>query len=202
VQADLALRAAQAGRHLLLDKPLALDTVAADRVVAAVEERGLSSVVFFTNRFYDNIAGFLDTTAATGGWYGARTTQFASIFQTSSPYGASLWRRQRGALWDIGPHALSVFWPVLGAVTEVTAVDGPHATVHLTLRHTGGAVSTASLSLDAPPAAAVRECAFYGDAGTATVPPSSYYLGDALHSAGVPPSGAEAELWAHALIMG
>src|SRR5690242_9353908 len=51
VQAELALRAANAGKHLLLEKPIALDVAAADRLVAAVEEHRLSSVVFFTQRF-------------------------------------------------------------------------------------------------------------------------------------------------------
>lgn len=170
VQADLALRAAHAGRHLLLDKPVALDTGAADRIVAAVGERGLASVVFFTNRFYGNIVEFLDATAATGGWHGARATQFASIFQPGNPYGVSPWRRDKGALWDIGPHALSILWPVLGPVAEVTAVDGPRAAVHLTLRHAGGAVSTVSLTLDAPPEAGIRDFLFYGDSGVASVP--------------------------------
>src|SRR5919107_2965732 len=36
VQAPLAERAAAAGKHLLLEKPIALDVGAADRVVAAV----------------------------------------------------------------------------------------------------------------------------------------------------------------------
>jgi predicted dehydrogenase len=170
VQAGLALRAAEAGRHLLLDKPVALDTAMADRIVAAVDERGLSSVVFFTNRFYGSITDFLTATAATGDWHGARLTQFASIFQPGNPYGLSPWRRDRGGLWDIGPHALSVLWPVLGPVAEVTCVDAPRSTVHLTLRHTGGAVSTVSLTLDAPPEAGIRDCVFYGEHGLATLP--------------------------------
>lgn len=170
VQAELAARAAEAGCHLLLDKPLALSTAAADRIVAAVDERRLTSLVFFTSRFQPNIEQFLQTTAATGDWHGARVTQFASIFQPGNPFGASPWRREKGALWDIGPHALSVLWPVLGPVAEVTAVDGPRATTHLTLRHTGGAVSTVSLTLDAPPEAGIRDSIFYGEHGVATVP--------------------------------
>jgi len=170
VQGELALRAARAGKHLLLDKPLAVDTVAADRIVEAVEERSLSSVVFFTNRFRDNIERFIDETAAVGGWLGARVTQFASIYQPGSPYAGSPWRRERGALWDIGPHMLSVVLPVLGPVAEVSAVGGPRATTHLMLRHTGGAVTTASLTLDAPAAAMLRDNDFYGEHGVATVP--------------------------------
>lgn len=51
VQAGIAEQAALAGRHLLLDKPLALDLAAAERVVAAVATGGVRSVIFFTRRF-------------------------------------------------------------------------------------------------------------------------------------------------------
>src|SRR5690348_1969049 len=37
VQAGLALRAAEAGKHLLLEKPVTLDVAAADRLVEAAE---------------------------------------------------------------------------------------------------------------------------------------------------------------------
>src|SRR5580700_3805109 len=37
VQAPLAIRAAQSGKHLLLEKPIALSADAADKLVAAVE---------------------------------------------------------------------------------------------------------------------------------------------------------------------
>lgn len=48
VQADLALRAAEAGRHLLLEKPVALELDAADRLLEAADRTGISTVVFFT----------------------------------------------------------------------------------------------------------------------------------------------------------
>jgi predicted dehydrogenase len=170
VQAGIALRAAVAGRHLLLDKPLALTVEDADRVVTAVERTGVASVVFFTNRFYGNVADFVAKTAAIGGWYGSRATMFASIFQPGNPYGASPWRRAKGGLWDIGPHALSIILPVLGPVVEVTAVDGPRDAVHLVLRHAEGASTTMSLTLDAPPEATAFDFAFWGETGVAVVP--------------------------------
>jgi predicted dehydrogenase len=178
VQAELAVRAAEAGRHLLLDKPLALTTEAADRVVAAAEAAGVASVIFFTNRFHADVAAFLDDAVSDGGadggaggaWDGARAVLFSSIFQPGNPYGDSPWRRDKGGLWDIGPHALSLLLPVLGPVTEVAALTGPRDTAHLLLRHLGGAASTLSVTLDAAPAASVHQVQFHGDRGLATVP--------------------------------
>lgn len=170
-QADIAVRAATAGRHLLLDKPLALSTAEADRVVGAAQQSGVASIVFFTNRFQPDVASFLASTAAAGGWHTAKAMRFGSIFQPGSPYGASPWRREHGALWDIGPHMLSIILPVLGRVTRVAAMDGPRGLVHLLLTHDGGATSTLSLTLDAPPEAITREYVFYGENGIETVPP-------------------------------
>src|SRR5262245_8743489 len=164
VQADLAVQAANAGKHLLLDKPLALTVPAADAVVRAVDENGVGSVVFFTNRFMPNVDAFLNE-AANREWDGARASMFASIFQPGNPYAGSVWRREKGGLWDIGPHALSVVVPVLGPVATVSAVAGPHQTSYLLLRHESGAVSTLELTLDAPSAATHFEFTFFGEDG-------------------------------------
>ncbi len=171
IQADIAVRAAAAGRHLLLDKPLALSLAEADRVVTAAQASGVASVVFFTQRFHPNVTGFLASTAAAGGWQHARATMFASIYQPGNPYGNSPWRRERGALWDVGPHALSLLLPVLGRVTRVAAMDGPRGLVHLLLTHDGGATSSLSLTLDAPAEMVTWDCVFFGENGTEAVPP-------------------------------
>ncbi|MDG4784783.1 Gfo/Idh/MocA family oxidoreductase [Micromonospora sp. WMMD1102] len=183
VQADLAVRAATAGRHLLLDKPLALSLPDADRVVSAAAQSGIASVVFFTNRFHPAIATFLASAAVTGGWHGARGVHYASIFQPGNPYGGSAWRREHGALWDVGPHALSLVLPVLGPVTQVAAMAGPRNSVHLTLAHGEAATSTLSLALDAPPASTAVEYAFHGEDGIGVVPDRDVTPVDALRLA-------------------
>ncbi|MBB6120832.1 Gfo/Idh/MocA family protein [Nocardiopsis algeriensis] len=170
VQAELALRAARAGRHLLLDKPLALTTAAAEAVTAEVEARGLASVVFFTNRFNGSIDSFVRASAARGGWHGAQATLFGSIFQPGNPYGASPWRREKGGLWDVGPHLLSVVLPVLGPVESVAAVAGPRSTTHLLTRHRGGAVGSFAMTLDAPEKAQVFEVVLHGEEGRVRLP--------------------------------
>ncbi|KIH99185.1 oxidoreductase [Streptomonospora alba] len=170
VQAEAALRAARAGRHLLLDKPVAFTTEASGAIAAEVRRRGLAGVVFFTMRFSPRIREFLRETAAAGGWDGAQAAMLGSALSTDSPYAQSPWRRERGGLWDAGPHALSVLLPVLGRVEEVTAVAGPHKTTHLLLSHRGGAVSSLALTLEAPPAGSRREFLFHGENGVACLP--------------------------------
>jgi predicted dehydrogenase len=183
VQAPLAVRAAGAGCHLLLEKPLALSLPDARRVVAAVEASGVASLVFFTARFQPAVAAWVEQLQAAGDWQGGRGTWFGSIYQPGSPYAGSAWRRSKGALWDIGPHALALAVPVLGPVERVTAATGPGDTVHLVLEHRGGASATLSLSLTVPPAAAGTEFAFYGPRGVSLAPPGGTTVVEAFAEA-------------------
>ncbi|MFF0885644.1 Gfo/Idh/MocA family protein [Streptomyces sp. NPDC001046] len=173
VQAALAVRAARAGCHLLLDKPLAPTVRQGRAVVEAVEAAGVASVVFFTTRFQPEPRAWIEEQAAVPGWFTGRAQWLGAVFSGESPF-ATPWRREKGALWDVGPHALSVLLPVLGDVRRVTAAAyGPGDTVHVVLDHAGGASSTLTLSLTAPPAAAGSAVELRGEAGVALLPESS-----------------------------
>ncbi|MEV0638275.1 Gfo/Idh/MocA family oxidoreductase [Streptomyces sp. NPDC050619] len=174
VQAELAVRAARAGCHLLLDKPLAITVDEGRAVVEAAQEAGVASVVFFTSRFLTETEAWITEQASTEGWFTARAQWLGSVFSGDSPFADSPWRREKGALWDVGPHALSVLLPVLGDVRRVAAAaPGPGDTVHLVLDHAGGASSTLTLSLTAPPAAAGAAVELRGEAGVTLLPESS-----------------------------
>ncbi|MFJ1703888.1 Gfo/Idh/MocA family protein [Kitasatospora sp. NPDC088346] len=193
VQGELALRAARAGRHLLLDKPVALEPAAARTLADTAAARGVASVVFFTLRFNAEQSRWLADQTARDGWFTARCEWLGAVFTSpDSPYAASPWRREKGALWDVGPHALSMLLPVLGDVEHVTAAGGPGDTVHLVLRHAAGASSTLTLSLSTPPEAAVDGVGLElrGTAGLTRMParnegPAEAYgrAIDALHTA-------------------
>jgi predicted dehydrogenase len=170
VQAPLAVRAAEAGKHLLLEKPIALGVESADRLVDAVRSNGVASVVFFTFRFQKSTATWLEQAERTkpvggaGSWLGSLA---------GSPFDSSPWRKERGALWDIGPHALSLFLPALGPVTSVQAGAGLRDTVHLVLHHESGAASTVTVSHTVAPMASGVEFFVHGDAGRITLLPES-----------------------------
>jgi predicted dehydrogenase len=170
VQSALALRAARAGKHLLLEKPLALTTGASEALVAAVAEAGVASVVFFTARFQPDVRTWLNEVTSTGGWAGGHAAWLGSVYSESSPFNTP-WRREKGALWDLGPHVISLLWPILGAVERVTADVGRGDVTHLVLHHEGGATSTVTLTLGAPDAADGFDLQIWGEHGRSFVPP-------------------------------
>jgi predicted dehydrogenase len=165
VQAEIAVRAAEAGRALLLEKPLALTVGAADRVVQAVHA---PTVVFFTRRFDPGISSWFRAEVDTQRWDGGSVLMLGSIFEPGNPFGQSKWRQERGALWDIGPHALALLLPTLGPVEQVAAARGHRDEVHLALRHATGAGSSVTVSLTAQ--AETTEVLFWGEGGIARIP--------------------------------
>ncbi|HET9079392.1 MAG TPA: Gfo/Idh/MocA family oxidoreductase [Trebonia sp.] len=174
VQAPLALRAAQTGKHLLLEKPVALSVGDADKLAAAVEEAQVASVVFFTWRFNTEIRAWLTDEQARGGWAGEGWSGGAAIWlgtslQGDNPFNTP-WRREKGALWDLGPHLVGMLWACLGPVTEVTAVAGKADVVHLVLRHSSGVTSTVTATQSAPEAAAGVTVFVWGEAGRSLMP--------------------------------
>lgn len=172
VQAAHALTAARAGKHLLLDKPVALSPVEARALARTAEQSGIASVVFFTSRFDAARRAWLYEMGAAPGWSGAEAAWTGNIFQPGSPYAESEWRQEHGGLWDVGPHALSMLVPLLGEVVSVQAVAGQGDTVRLLLAHEAGATSSAVLSLTAPPAAARSDLTVWGERGVKHLPPS------------------------------
>lgn len=175
IQADLAARAARAGCHLLLDKPLAPTVEQGRTVVEAAAGAGVASVVFFTTRFQPETAAWITEQADADGWFTGRAQWLGAVFSgDDNPFADSPWRREKGALWDVGPHALSVLLPVLGDTRRVTAAaHGPGDTVHLVLDHVSGASSTLALSLTAPPAASGAAVELRGTAGVTLLPEST-----------------------------
>jgi predicted dehydrogenase len=169
VQSELAVIAARQGKHMLLEKPIALTETAADALAGAVDEAAVASVVFFTARFQPDARQWLADVVADGGWQGGRALWLGTSHAESSPFN-SPWRRAKGALWDLGPHVLSLLWPILGPVETVTADAGRGDLTHLVLHHEGGATSTATVTQGAPEAADGFDLQVWGTRGRSAVP--------------------------------
>lgn len=174
IQAPLAVRAARAGKHLLLDKPLALDVSAADEVVVAVGASQVASVSFMTSLFEPDVRDWLDRMGELaeqhGPWEGAVASFAGAIDTPGSPYADSLWRQERGGLWDVGPHALSLVLSLLPPVERVSAARGVRDTVNLGLEHVGGPGSSLTLTVTAPENAAGASLVVWGPGGRHALP--------------------------------
>jgi predicted dehydrogenase len=187
VQAPIATRAARAGKHLLLEKPVALSAADADALVEAVDEAGVAAIVFLTLRFSGEIRAWLTDENARGGWSGqgwagGHGEWLGDVLSPDSPFNTP-WRAEKGGLWDLGPHILSLLWACLGPVTGVTATAGAKDLVHLVLTHDSGASSTATLTLNAPPAAAATNVYVWGEAGRSIMPTTPWDPVECLRTA-------------------
>lgn len=168
VQAPLAERAARAGKHLLLEKPVALTGEEAASLADAVREAGVATVVFFTRRFtHEGREWFASLEGSE--WEVGQAHWFGDNFEPGSPFDTP-WRREKGGLWDVGPHAVALLTAALGRVTRVHAVGGVRDVVHLVLEHDGGATSTVTLTLSATSEAAGVSFEVIGPAGRLAMP--------------------------------
>lgn len=111
--ADLAVAALKAGKHILVEKPLAASVAEVDRIDAARDDR----VVMVGHTFVFNSAIQSVRDLVSSGELG-RVQYVDSVRAALGPI-----RQDVNALWDLGAHDVSIFNAVLpGAPTTVTAI--------------------------------------------------------------------------------
>ncbi|ODT99011.1 MAG: oxidoreductase [Pseudonocardia sp. SCN 72-86] len=148
VQGELAPRAVAAGKHVVLEKPLAADLATAERVAQAVADAGVVSTVVLTLRFDATVRAWVDSlptgpagpdTVGVGRWYSGALL--------GGPFAGSAWRAEHGALLDVGPHVIDLLDAALGPVTGVEWAHRADSLWTFGMTHSGGARSTVSMSL-------------------------------------------------------
>ncbi|SEL15569.1 Predicted dehydrogenase [Nonomuraea pusilla] len=170
VQAELAVRAARAGKALLLEKPLAGSLEAARRLAGVVAETGVATQMMLTLRYTAATRAFLDRCAEIEP-FGGHAATVSGVLLGDHPF-ATPWRLERGALLDVGPHVIDLLDAALGPVTGVRAHGDPLRWTGLLLEHEGGAVSEASLCLAAAGDTPPSSFAVYGRTGSAVLRPA------------------------------
>ena len=124
LHAEMAIAAAQAGKHVYCEKPLATTSADAARIVAAVEECGVISLVGFN--YLKNPAQAFAKQLIESGELG-EITLFRGIFDQdflSNPDVPFSWRLDRtsagtGALGDLGSHTIAFAQFLVGDIAEV-----------------------------------------------------------------------------------
>lgn len=175
--AEVGLTVLRAGRHLLMEKPIALDLAGADALIEEADRRGLVLMPGQSQRFYDTNRAI--KAAVDQGDVGRPTHARATFLAGWLWGGWGSWvldpARSGGHVVHNGVHGIDLTSWWLGArVTEVLAIGGPvtaaglgiadHFTVHL--RHDTGATAIVEMSRAVRPrATVVRELVVAGTDG-------------------------------------
>ncbi|MFD1151317.1 Gfo/Idh/MocA family protein [Saccharothrix hoggarensis] len=165
VQAEIATKAAEQGRHLILEKPIASTLKDAERLVDAVERNNVASLVVLTKRFAPETREQLDQLREAGGWVGGSARWLTGAL-LGGPFSHSPWRHERGPLDDIGPHAFDLLDATLGTITDVIAANrSEHGVWQVVFQHEGGATSVATLTMTLDLNPGIAEVVVYGEHG-------------------------------------
>ena len=162
VHAEQALAALEAGKHVVVEKPLALTAADADRIVGLAAERGLTVSTISQRRLEPEVIAV--RRALEAGTLGAvrLATTHVHWWRDEDYYAAAAWRGDPagggGSLMNQGVHNVDLLQWLAGPVESVTAQqttlahDSPaeDATV-ATVRFTSGALGLISTTTATPP---------------------------------------------------
>ena len=170
VQSELGCRAAAAGKHLLLEKPIAVDAGAARELERVVRRAAVATAVFVTACYTPERRSWERELQEVGPLRGGSGLFLASAISVPGPFNTP-WRREKGALWDIGPHVLAAVEGALGPVESVAAAaSGVGDLVHVVFAHAAGATSAVTMSIGADARASRSDLLVWGDEGTWALP--------------------------------
>ncbi len=121
-----ALAAAQAGKHVVVEKPLEVTLKKCDRIIAACDKAGVKLATIFPSRFHDS--SVLMKQAVDAGRFGRLTLGDAYVkwYRTQQYYDSGAWRGTwaldgGGALMNQAVHTVDLLAWLMGPVTEVQA---------------------------------------------------------------------------------
>jgi predicted dehydrogenase len=124
--ADIGVLAAQAGKHVLCEKPIDVSVEKIDELIAACDENGVLLGAIFQSRFGEGAQALKKAIEA--GRFGKLTQCSAYIpwFRSREYYASAGWRGTwaldgGGALMNQGIHAIDLLLWLAGEVSEVSA---------------------------------------------------------------------------------
>ncbi len=124
--AELAVQCLEAGAHVLVEKPMAVEVLEADRMIAAAEQAGRLLAVNFQQRYRPEVMaakGYLEA----GGLGQVQHIDIAKAWPRSRVYyGSASWRATwrgegGGVLMNQAPHDLDLLVHLLGVPKRVSA---------------------------------------------------------------------------------
>lgn len=181
---EIAVAAAEAGKHILIEKPLATTLEDCEAIIAAAKANGVKLMVDFHNRFNPSFIALKQALAA--GQMGEPQMMSLRLNDTIYvPTGMLSWSASSSVLWFLGSHSVDlVRWLFADEVARVYCVsrsrvlrarglDTPDF-FHLILELRGGGVAHIEncwIMSNAFPTVCDLKCEFVGSEGTALFSP-------------------------------
>jgi UDP-N-acetyl-2-amino-2-deoxyglucuronate dehydrogenase len=200
---DAAVEALAAGKHVLIEKPIAVTMDAADRILEAEKASGRTVAVISQRRFQPTTV-FIKK-AIDEGRLGRVTSGIAesAFFRSQAYYDSGDWRGTvaidgGGALMNQGIHALDLLIWMLGTPVQVSAQTGQiaHERIEVedvaaaTILFENGSIGVLLASTAAYPGLPVR-LAVHGDKGIAVMDDDELAFFSGADAAGQDTGGAE-----------
>src|SRR5512139_126285 len=169
--AGIACDAAKAGKHILVEKPMAIDTASGETMVRAAEDGGVTLMVAQSRRFSDAVRELVRRLPEIGEILRVHITFLVAFAQPPTEW----WRSsaQAGGLVILlqGSHSLdSIYWwlgrtpqSIYTAAARTNAAWEGEDEADIVCRFAGGATATVHLSLSTSPA--VHEALVVGRKG-------------------------------------
>jgi len=127
LHAQQTIAAANAGKHVLCEKPMAMDAAECDAMIAACRAAGVALGIAYYRRFYPVVAGV--RAIVESGEIGKPVFAQMTAFEPFDPQPGEprSWLLQRaeaggGPMADFGCHRLEVLLHLLGPVRRVTSI--------------------------------------------------------------------------------
>jgi predicted dehydrogenase len=167
VQAELAVAAAQRGRSVFLERPMAGDIAGAEELVEAVQRSKVASQMGLVWRYSTEVRRFLNTEVGRIKPHGGAGRLMAGSHRPGGS--VSAWRIERGVLRDQGIDLLDLLEAMLGPIVGVQAHGERRGWVGLTLDHHVGRFSEASMSATVAPEIFRADVEIFGPGGGAAL---------------------------------
>lgn len=129
LHAEQAIAGAQAGKHMLCEKPMAMNTAECDEMMAACRANGVKLGIAYYRHFYPVVNRVKELIQA--GVIGKPVLAQINAFERFNPQPGEdrHWLVEKnkaagGPMMDFGCHRIEVFMHVLGPITRTTSLVG------------------------------------------------------------------------------
>jgi len=180
LHSEMGIMAAHRGKHVLMEKPVALSLENADRLISACEKEGVSLSVVLQNRFRPAMQ--ILKIAVDGGKFGRLSHGVATVRwnRNDNYYNRCPWRGSRdkggGVLMNQAIHSVDALQWIMGGVDNVTAqtatryrpIDAEDVGLAM-LNFQGGALGLIEAASTVYPCNLEETIAIFGERGTVVI---------------------------------